>query len=408
MLNHRWGYVTVLVLCLALAATSAAQRKSKGVVVPAGPPPGAHPILHLSFIGDAGSASASNDAPIRAIGRTAQKIDTPELTVFLGDNVYDNGLAPEGDGDRSRGERVLDRQLAVFDEDTTMRGLFISGNHDWDGMGSGGREAVTREGEYIRRASHGRISLVPDSAAPGPVVVLRNDVLQVIALDSQWWLHGYSKPHYPGRPEVSAVSGAPSDSATEEAIADSLYGLLNDFGGKASILLMHHPLETYGPHGGYFGLQDHIFPLTNVVPWLWLPLPIIGSVYPLARSNGYSAQDVSSEEYQKFIRMIGRAVNAATARGRYNVFIASGHEHALQVIQPKNDLWYLVSGNGILDHSSELSDDGPYSVFASRTAGYMTLDVYEDGGATLRVIGLADNWAEPEILFEEWIPGKDH
>jgi hypothetical protein len=67
---------------------------------------------------------------------------------------------------------------------------------------------------------------------------------------------------------------------------------------------------------------------------------------------------------------------------------------------------YLVSGNGILDHSSELSDDGAYSVFASRMAGYMTLDVYENGGAMLKVVGLADDRAEPEILFEQWVPGK--
>jgi hypothetical protein len=396
----------MILLTTVIVAAGAGQKKSKGAEVPLGPPPGAKPLMHFSFIGDAGHASASNDAPIRAIGRAAQKIGTPELTVFLGDNVYDNGLAPAGDPDRSRGEGVLNRQLAVFNEDTTMRGLFIPGNHDWDGMGSDGRAAITRQGEYIRSATGGRIRLVPDSAQPGPVIVLRNDVLQVIALDSQWWLHGYDKPPYPGRPDVSAISGAPSDSATRDAIADSLYGLLNDFGGKASIILMHHPLETYGPHGGHFGLQDHIFPLTNLASWLWLPLPIIGSAYPVARSNGYSAQDVSSEEYRQYIRMIGRAVNAATARGRYNVFIASGHEHALQVIQPKNDLVYLVSGNGILDHSSELSDDGAYSVFASRMAGYMTLDVYENGGAMLKVVGLADDRAEPEILFEQWVPGK--
>jgi hypothetical protein len=362
--------------------------------------------MHISLIGDAGYANASNDAPIRAIARSSEKISTPELTVFLGDNVYDDGLPPAGDPDRARGEAVLNRQLAVFDEDTSMRGLFIPGNHDWDGMGSAGRAGVTRQGEYIRAASRGRIRLVPDSAQPGPVVVLRNDVLQVIALDSQWWLHDYDKPHYPGRPTVSPVTGAPSDSATREAIADSLYGLLNDFGGKVSILLAHHPLETYGPHGGHFGLQDHLFPLTNVASWLWLPLPIIGSAYPVARSNGYSAQDLSSAEYQRYIGTIGRAVNAATARGRYNVFIASGHEHALQVIQPKAELFYLVSGNGILDHASALSDEGAYATFASEMAGYVTLDVYDDGGAMLKVVGLADNWAEPEVLFEQWVPGK--
>jgi hypothetical protein len=395
----------VILLTVTLAASGAGQSKSKRGEEKSGPPAGSKPLMHISFIGDAGYAGPSNDAPIRAIGEASRDITVPKMTIFLGDNVYSSGMPPAGDGDRARAEGVLNDQLSVFLEDTTMRGLFIPGNHDWDGMGSDGRASITRQGEYIRAATRGRISLVPDSARPGPALVLRNDVLQVIALDSQWWLHGHDKPLYPGLPNVSALTGEPADSATRAAIADSLYGLLIEFHGKVSIILAHHPLETHGPHGGHFGIQDHLFPLTNVVPWLWLPLPIIGSAYPLARMNGYSPQDVSSAEYQSYIRMIGRAVNAVTARGAQTVIVASGHEHDLQVIQPKNDLLYLISGNGILNHASALSD-GPNTVFASETAGYMTLDVYRNGGAMLRVVGTIGGGSAPETLYEQWIPGK--
>ena len=34
-------------------------------------------------------------------------------------------------------------------------------------------------------------------------------------------------------------------------------------------------------HGGRLPLKDHLFPLTNVVPGLYLPLPLVGSAYPL-------------------------------------------------------------------------------------------------------------------------------
>ncbi|HLF13348.1 MAG TPA: metallophosphoesterase, partial [Bacteroidota bacterium] len=250
-----------------------------------GPPnPASKPILHISLIGDAGYAEPANDAPIRAIGRAAREIETPELTVFLGDNIYGNGMPPAGDEDRGLAESVLDTQLKIFSEDTTMAGIFIPGNHDWDGMGEDGRASVTRQSDYIRRATGSRIRLLPDSARPGPVLVMRNDVLQVIALDSQWWLHKYDKPFYPG---------AATDSATQEAIADSLHWLLSEFEGKVSIILTHHPLETHGPHGGYFPVTDHIFPLRNINSWLWLPLPVLGSAYPIARASGYSEQDVT-------------------------------------------------------------------------------------------------------------------
>ena len=61
--------------------------------------------------------------------------------------------------------------------------------------------------------------------------------------------------------------------------------------------------------------------------------------------------------------------------------------------------------NGILDHATPLSD-GPNTVFASEMAGYMTLDVYEDGAVMLKVIGIENEESEPTVLFERWIPGK--
>ncbi len=360
------------------------------------PKPTAKPILHISLIGDAGYAGPSNDAPIAAIARAAKRIDTPELTIYLGDNIYGDGMPPAGDPDRIRAEGVLDSQLKVFAADTAMTGFFIPGNHDWDGMGEDSRSSLIRQSDYIRTATGSRIRLIPDSAQPGPVLVMRNDILQVIAFDSQWWLHQFDKPSYPG---------VAPDSAMRSAIADSLHILLSEYDGKVSIVLAHHPLETHGPHGGYFPVTDHIFPLTHVVPWLWLPLPVVGSAYPVARASGYSEQDITSDEYELYSRTISRVVNIATSRGRGPVFFASGHEHDLQVIQPNDDLWYLVSGNGILDHATAISE-GPNTRFASEMAGYMTLDIFDDGGTMLKVIGIEDAESDPVVLFEEWIAPK--
>jgi hypothetical protein len=148
-----------------------------------------------------------------------------------------------------------------------------------------------------------------------------------------------------------------------------------------------------------------VFPLRHAVPWLWLPLPVVGSAYPLIRGNGYSEQDASSGEYRDYLHSVSRVVNAEVARGKGPVFVASGHEHDLQVLRPKGDLWYLVSGNGILDHGSPLSD-GPNTVFASEMAGYMTLDVFADGSVTLKVVGVEDAETAPRVLFEHRIPAK--
>ncbi|HLB00624.1 MAG TPA: metallophosphoesterase [Bacteroidota bacterium] len=354
-----------------------------------GPAPGSTPVYHLAFIGDAGYAGPDNDAPIRAIAVESKNITTPKFTAYLGDNVYYNGMPPLGDPDRDRAESVIDTELVPFFSDTAMRGIFIPGNHDWAGMGEDGRASVVRQSKYIRAATNSRIRLVPDSAGPGPALVVRNDVLQVIALDTQWWLHRYDKPTYPG---------ADSDSATAEIIADSLWMLISEFTGKVTIILGHHPFETHGPHGGFFDWRDHIFPLRNIVAFLWLPLPVIGSAYPLLRTTGYSEQDMSNSRYKNMVLKLGPLL---VKGGR--IIYASGHEHDLQVIRPTDDLWFLVSGNGILDHASPLSR-GRNTLFASETAGYMTLDVYDDGGVMLKVIGVEDKTSGGRVLYQRWIP----
>ncbi len=388
--------ISIALWCLHPVAAAQSGRQARADDQRAHPAPGSSPILHISLIGDAGYAGPKNSAPIEAIASAAAGITLPEFTAYLGDNIYGNGMPRQEDKGRASAERVLDAQLEVFRKDTTMAGLFLPGNHDWDGMGMDGRASILRQSEYLRKATGSRIRLAPDSALPGPELVMRNDVLQIIALDSQWWLHEHDKPLYPG---------FPSDSSTRLAVTDSLHRLLSEFGGKVSIVLAHHPLETHGPHGGYFPVTDHIFPLRNFVSWLWLPLPVLGSAYPVIRAGGYSEQDATSDEYKAYIEAVGRVVNGAASRGNGPVFFASGHEHDLQVMQPKDDLYYLVSGNGILDHSTPLSD-GPNTIFASETAGYMTLDVYDDGGVMLKVIGVESGESGPAVLFERWIPTR--
>jgi hypothetical protein len=241
-------------------------------------------------------------------------------------------------------------------------------------MGTDGAEAIRGQQAYVERKTKGVIRFMPPNAEPGPVVLLENDRVQVIALDTQWWLHEGGKPYYPGSAFAQEAAGADPEEITMGLIADSLAGLLRGYDGPLTIILGHHPLETHGPHGGFFTWKDHIFPLTNIEAWLWLPLPIVGSVYPLARLAGFSEQDMSNSRYAKFIEMIDEAI-----RVNRPVVYASGHEHALQVLRPSADRLYLVSGNGILDHSSAVTG-GEHTLFASELPGYMRLDFFMASG----------------------------
>lgn len=104
---------------------------------------------------------------------------------------------------------------------------------------------------------------------------------------------------------------------------------------------MHHPLLTAGPHGGHYTWKQHIFPLTDFWPWAWLPLPVIGSAYPLSRQLGVTGTDVSSERYKRDIRGVYRAATPWAP----GVFIA-GHEHSLQLHRDYTGAYYIMSGAG--------------------------------------------------------------
>ena len=123
------------------------------------------------------------------------------------------------------------------------------------------------------------------TAAQGPVTVDVGRSVRLVLLDTQWWLHGFAKP-------VDPTSTCPVDSEAE--VLGALREAMRGASGRHVFVVGHHPPASGGPHGGYFPLVDHVFPLREFRKWLWLPLPIIGSAYPLARQNGISPQDLSS------------------------------------------------------------------------------------------------------------------
>ncbi|HKT61037.1 MAG TPA: hypothetical protein VJQ46_13385, partial [Gemmatimonadales bacterium] len=175
---------------------------------------------------------------------------------------------------------------------------------------------------------------------------------------------------------------------TEQEVSDSLLGALRDKGPRQAIVLDHHPLRSGGEHGGSFTLVDHIFPLRNIKSWLWIPLPLIGSLYPIARQHGISNQDLSGRKYGEMVR----ALEAVFARYPPLV-MASGHDHDLQVIRGgrpdiTNAAYQLVSGAGILGHTG-LVRSVHGSLFERDAAGFMRLDVTRDGRIRLSVTTVA-------------------
>ena len=186
------------------------------------------------------------DANLRSLHWWARQMPRKTTILFLGDNIYEDGLPVEDSKGYEEAERRLWAQLGVV-KASGAHGIFIPGNHDWADGKKGGWAAVLRQEQYVNEAL-GRVepSFLPRGGRPGPEKV-DQDGLRIIALDSQWWLH------------------RDDDKPTGTRVTERLRGLLQERGGREAIVVAHHPLATHGSHGGFFDWRDHLFPLASIV-----------------------------------------------------------------------------------------------------------------------------------------------
>jgi hypothetical protein len=382
-------------LCIGLQGCGPGGRAIAGAA-PAPAAPAADIDVTLFLIGDAGAPAAPPDSePVLAALRAAVAAAPHPVVAFLGDNLYPRGLPDSSAPDRPEAERRLKAQLGVL-RATGARGIFVPGNHDWDRQGPGGWDAVRRQERFIEGGNGGKggtggtgggAVLLPGGGCPGPAVVDLGKVVRLVALDTQWWLHGGPKPQDP-------VSSCPADS--EREVRDSLRAALRRAGGRAVVVVGHHPLASGGPHGGHFGWQDHIFPLRALKSWLWIPLPLIGSLYPIARQSGISSQDAPSAAYRRM-----RAALDSAFAGSAPLIYGAGHDHALQVIGGSSARYHLVSGAGIFGHLRRVTALDS-TRFAQRASGFMRVEFQRDGRARLGVM-VVDRAGGATEAFALWL-----
>lgn len=351
----------------------------------AGSPSGEGPaVLHRLFlIGDAGKWPAS-EATVRALAESALAVPAEATTVlFLGDNLYPDGLPAEGHPDRHHAEEILAGQLELL-ADYEGRLLYLPGNHDWNQGRADGLDWVRRQDAWFDAHRDGNV-LRPDDGCPGPAELRLADGLVLLLLDSQWWLHQDDQP-----------DGINPDCAytDRQAWLDGVRDALTRHADRAVVVAAHHPLHSNGEHGGRFDWTAHLFPLRIVHKALWLPLPVLGSVYPLSRRAGVSVQDIPHRHYTHLADSLD-AVLATHPR----VLYASGHEHNLQLLE-HDGVPYVVSGSGA---KTSPVRKGLEARFAWGGHGYARMDWLADGTRRLTFFAVSgEGPARP--LYTEILP----
>lgn len=339
-------------------------------------------IADILLIGDAGELTQGRQPVMDAIRQiTQQSGKKASAAFFLGDNIYPTGLPAAGDRRFSKAKAILDTQWSAALQ-FAQQVYFIPGNHDWARGRAYGLDQIQRQAQYINELEKQGLKFLPENGCPGPEEIEIAEEVTAIVIDSQWWLQQNNRPG----------ESSDCDCKTEDEVLYRLKDLLYKNRNKTVLFLSHHPFISSGIHGGYYQFKQHIFPLTEVNPNLYVPLPILGSIYPLVRGGIGNIQDIKHPIYRK----MSASIDSLLAQHPACIRIA-GHEHGLQFIE-KGGQRYIVSGAGSKYTRHRESTDNHISF---STTGYVRLQIFTGGRYRLSIAeATADT--HRNLLEKQW------
>ena len=358
------------------------------------PPDSSHIRYTVFLIGDVGKPIAADKGGEPSLNYLRKQIlatGDKSTTIYLGDNIYDYGMPEEGASDRRESERRIIDQLDVL-RNYAGEKYMIPGNHDWKQGHTGGVDQVNRQQRFVENYmsndsaafSYTGDFFIPRDACPGPFEVRLQDNLVMIAINSQWFLQGASERPY------GANSGC--GVANETDFFTQLEDIIERNKDKNIMVVAHHPIQSDGIHGGFFTLGDHIFPLSIVFKYAFLPLPVVGSVYPFARKYGGISQDIPHPLYQAY----KKGLEDIFAK-HPNIIYASGHEHNLQYFRTPT-YHQIVSGSGCKTQHTR-SGSGAGAMFSDKEKGIARVNYYDDGEAWVEYYIPNDQGQTARLVF---------
>lgn len=340
------------------------------------PPPKEDLIYQTFFIGDAGAPSLDVQEPtLKLFQRFLEQANERSAAIFLGDNIYEDGLPDSTHSDREFYEQRIIEQMKTV-ENFAGRVVFLPGNHDWNNGRPDGLERVLRQERFVEEYLDRGNTFLPDNGFPGPVSIklmddnedprLREDI-RLVVLDTQWWLHQNEKPY-----------GDTGDYELFDAgdILIELDDILKKQRHDYLMVVAHHPLITHGNHGGYLPPSTHLKP------------PVFGSLYALYRRIFGLEQDVTHHRYKEMADALQEVFHRTELE---DLIYASGHSHGLQYHRDEKrrlNHHYLVSGSATKE---TYIAHGRGAEFTYGHNGFLTVQYYADGS----------------VWMEAWAPGGD-
>jgi hypothetical protein len=308
----------------------------------------------IILIGDAGEINATQKLVIENAVKNA--IPNKTIVIFLGDNIYPKGMGLAGK-EKIKAEEVLKSQYKAFRE-KNIPVYFIPGNHDWDKSGTKGYEKIIAANNFIESQKDSLLQVIPKDGCAGPYEVNLTDSVVLVAIDTEWWLFPFEKQ----------TESSDCECKTKRAILGKLDDIVKRNYSKVIIFATHHPFVSNSHHSGYYTAKEHLFPLTQANKKLYIPLPVVGSLYPLLRKTFPPAEDHGNILYKEM-----KSAITDILKQHPNVIQVSGHEHTLELTT--GDVLQVVSGAGSKHTAVRKNTKSEY---ASGNSGYVAADILND------------------------------
>jgi predicted phosphodiesterase len=336
------------------------------------------PYFKLFLIGDAGKDTGQS-AAIKLLESEIKK-DQNSAVVFLGDNVYPNGICL----DKKNPEVInvsmqkMISQLEIF-KNYHGQVYMVPGNHDWDKCNWNGINQVKDEAFFVEKYMKENTKIenintgvfFPLDAMPGPVSKLLKPGIRLVLIDTQWWLQ--QQFFHP----VGHIKGMSNKETSDRFFhnLDSILAAAKSSNEKV-IIVGHHPLYSKGKHA------------LKKQPWRFLINYTPFQIFGLLGLNRVYMQDTEQPRYKRMKRMLLESMDPYA-----NIIYACGHDHNMQFSKHEN-LYHIVSGSGSMH--SKLTKDREILFTNKNQLGYFKLSFYKSGKILVEAMGTAIN----DVLYQ--------
>jgi len=299
-----------------------------------------------------------NSAAIKALAKQIEKDKTPSTILFTGDITKANLL---NDLERIEDSIRITFLIKQLQSSYVKHVVFLPGDRDWSFSGKDGLTNCNILEHILENLPYDNITWKPGKGCPGPKEVEIGESLLLLIINTQYWNHPYKVP-------------GPTDAickiSSKKDIMEELEDIIKETKNRNVLIAGHFPIISSGEYGGVMTLKKHIFPLTDASPGLWIPLPVVGSLYPAYRQNIGTDMDIINENYDEFNSELEYII-----KDHPGLIYVSGHEYIQQLLF-KDGSYYLNSGSMAL---SSFVGKSPNEVYTKKQQGLFRLEYGQNG-----------------------------